>query len=329
VSVFILTYNEEQNLEACLSSLSPWAGEIFLVDSHSTDGTLAIGERYGVHVIQHRFEGHSAQRNWALKNLSFRHEWILALDADHRVTAELSKELAELLPRAPKDVVGYFVKRRQVFRGRWIRHGGYYPKYMLKLFRRGAARCDDHEFDYRFYVVGLTGKLQHDLVEDNQNEASISFWIDKHNRFATEQAVEELKRRQDATSYLLQPCFFGNPDERVLWFKQQWYRLPLFVRPFLYFFYRYVLRFGFLDGKQGFIFHFLQAFWFRLLVDIKLEELAARNGRRSPNTVDKKAFEVTACPTTGTSTGRARLLPSHALGENAGSAGASPSRNYF
>jgi glycosyltransferase involved in cell wall biosynthesis len=278
LSVFILTYNEERNLEACLASLSPWAGEVFLVDSYSSDQTLAIAARYGARVFQNRFAGHSAQRNWALENLPLSFEWVLALDADHRVTPELRDELACLLPQAPPNVAGYFMKRRQVFRGQWIRHGGYYPKYMLKLFRRGAARCDDREFDYRFYVAGPTGKLQHDIIEDNANEASISFWIDKHNRFATEQAREELKRRQHQwEGYLLCPRLMGNPDERVLWLKQHWYRMPIFVRPFLYFFYRYFLRLGFLDGKQGFIFHFLQGFWFRLLVDIKLEELQARS----------------------------------------------------
>ena len=234
---------------------------------------------YGARVVQNRFAGHSAQRNWALQNLPFRHEWVLALDADHRVLPELRDELAALLPQAPAGVNGYFVKRRQIFRGRWIRHGGYYPKYMLKLFRRGAARCDDDEFDYRFYVDGPTGKLRHDITEDNANEHAIGFWIDKHNKFATEQAVEELKRRGGA-AYLLRPKLFGNPDERTLWLKQRWYRLPLFVRPFVYFFYRYFLRLGFLDGKQGFLFHFLQGFWFRLLVDVKLEELAAKETAR-------------------------------------------------
>jgi glycosyltransferase involved in cell wall biosynthesis len=275
LSVFVLTYNEERNLEDCLASVSPWAGEVFLVDSFSTDRTLEIAERYGARVFQNRFLGHSAQRNWALRNLPFRYDWVLALDADHRATPELSDELARLLAGPPPDVVGYFINRRQIFRGRWIRHGGYYPKYMLKLFRRGAARCDDDEFDYRFYVDGPTGKLRHDILEDNANEQAITFWIEKHNKFATEQAVEELKRRRDANGYLARPRLLGNPDERVLWQKRLWYRLPLFVRPFLYFFYRYFLRLGFLDGKEGFIFHFLQAFWFRLLVDIKLEEMAA------------------------------------------------------
>src|SRR5262245_55519192 len=156
LSVFVLTYNEERNLEPCLASLSPWAGEIFLVDSFSKDRTLEIAERYRARVFQNRFLGHSAQRNWALQNLPFRYDWVLALDADHRVTPELCDELARLIPSAPPDVIGYFINRRQIFRGRWIRHGGYYPKYMLKLFRRGAAHCDDDEFDYRFYVNGPT-----------------------------------------------------------------------------------------------------------------------------------------------------------------------------
>lgn len=281
VSVFILTYNEERNLEACLASLVPWAGEVFLVDSYSSDGTLDIAARYGARVVQNRFAGYSTQHNWALQNLPFRYDWILSLDADHRVLPELRDELAELLPRAPVDLNGYFVKRRQIFRGTWIRHGGYYPKYLLKLFRRGTARCDEHEFENRFYVDGLTGKLRNDITEDNANEHSIGFWIDKHNKYAAAQAAEELERRNGA-GYLLKPRLFGNPDERTLWLKQRWYRLPLFVRPFLYFFYRYFFRLGFLDGKQGFLFHFLQGFWFRLLVDVKLEELLSGQSTPAP-----------------------------------------------
>jgi glycosyltransferase involved in cell wall biosynthesis len=273
VSIFILSYNEQANLEDCLASLYPWAGEIILVDSFSKDETLNIAKKFGVEVIQHSFEGHSAQRNWALDNLHFRYDWILALDADHRVTPELRRELEELLPNTSAEIQGYYVNRRQVFRKQWIRHGGYYPKYMLKLFRRGVAHCDNEEFDYRFYVKGQTSKLKNDIIEDNANEWSIHFWVEKHNKFATEQAAEEMKWRDGRREYLLIPRLWGNPDQRTLWLKMRWYSLPLFVRPFLYFFYRYFLRLGFLDGKQGFVFHFLQAFWFRLLVDIKLEEM--------------------------------------------------------
>lgn len=273
VSAFILTRNEERNLEDCLKSLAGWCTDIHLVDSYSTDRTLDIARQYGAEIHQHTFEGHSKQRAWALRNLPFQHEWVLALDADHRVLPELRDELRQLFANPPDQVDGFFIKRRQIFRGRWIRHGAYYPKYQLKLFKHSKAYLDDYEFDYRFYVPGRTAKLRHDILEANQNEWRISFFIEKHNRFATEQAREELKRARGEVSYLVKLTPFGNPDQRVLWLKTKWNAMPLYLRPFAYFFYRYVLRLGFLDGKEGFIFHFLQGFWFRLLVDIRREEM--------------------------------------------------------
>jgi glycosyltransferase involved in cell wall biosynthesis len=279
LSVMILARNEERNLEALLKTLRPWCRDIHLVDSLSTDGTIAIAARYGVHIHSHAFEGHTRQRAWALKNVPFENQWVFALDADHRVTPELRDELMRVFAKPPEGVAGFFVKRRQIFRGRWLRHGGYYPKYMLKIFQADKAFLDDYEFDYRFYVNGKTAKLENDILEENRNEDSISFFIEKHNRFATEQAVEELKRRQDGLSYLVTPSFFGNPDQRTLRLKQIWYGLPLFLRPFLIFFYRYFLRLGFLDGKEGFIFYFLQSFWFRLVVDIRIQELQAERAR--------------------------------------------------
>jgi glycosyltransferase involved in cell wall biosynthesis len=277
VTVVILTFNEERNLEACLASLRDWAGEVFVVDSGSTDRTRELAEAGGARVVTHAFETHAKQWNWALRELPIAHEWVLALDADHRVTPALAAEIARVMAAPAAD--GYYVPRRQIFRGRWIRHGGYYPVHLLKLFRRGRAWADEREFlDFRFYVQGQVGRLRGDLVEDNRNEADIGFWIDKHNRFATLQAMEELERGRHDPGFLVEPAFFGSPDQRTLWLKRIWYRLPLYVRPFLYFGYRYVLRLGFLDGREGFVFHFLQAFWYRLLVDIKLDEL--RRGRR-------------------------------------------------
>jgi hypothetical protein len=196
------------------------------------------------------------------------------LDPDHCVTPLLKAELSETFARGiPDDINGFYVKRRNVFQGKWIRHGGYYPKYMLKLVRRKLVHFDENEFDYRAYVPGGSLKLKNDIIEENLKEEDITFWIDKHNIFATRQACEEMLRAGEPGSWKTRPLFFGNPDQRTLWLKIRWYRMPLYVRPFLYFFYRYFLRLGVLDGKKGFVFHFLQAFWYRLLVDIKLEQM--------------------------------------------------------
>ena len=277
LTFIVLTRDEEKNLVSCLESVYGWVKEIVLVDSGSTDSTLEIAERFGARIVSHPFESHAKQWNWALHNLGITTDWVLGLDADQRVTQELQKELIEFLSGSEgsdKDTVGCFIKRRQVFRGKWIRHGGYYPKYLLKMFRLSNVRVDEGDLvDHHFRVDGKTVKFGHDIIEDNKNEADISVWIAKHNRYAALQAIEENRNSLSSDNSDARASFWGTPDERVLWQKNLWRHLPLYARPFIYFGQRYFFRLGFLDGKEGFIFHFLQAFWYRLLVDIKLDEL--------------------------------------------------------
>ncbi len=288
ITAIILTYNEEKNLEPCLQSLNGWVGEVFVVDSGSTDSTIAIAERYDARVVNHPFETHARQWMWALESLPCRYSWILGLDADQRVTPDLRDEIIRLFAENEADISdidGFYLNRRQIFRGRWIRHGGYYPKYLLKLFRRDKVRVDEGALvDHHFNIIGRSEKLSHDILEDNQKEADIAFWVEKHNRYARLQAREEFLRR---SVWPIEPALFGTPDQRVLWFKRGWYGLPLYIRSVLYFLYRYFLRLGFLDGKQGFTFHFLQAFWYRLLVDVHLDEL--RGQRVSGDAIERPA----------------------------------------
>src|SRR5262245_16522189 len=271
ISVVVLTHNEESNLAECLRSVAGLEADVFVVDSGSTDRTIEIAREVGALVFEHAFETHSKQWEWALQHLPIRSEWVLGLDADQRVTSELTDELRALDEGELDGIEGVYLKRRQVFRDKWIRHGGYYPKYLLKLFRKDAFVADPRDLvDHHFYVRGGTLKLKHDLVEGNRKEDDITLWIEKHNRYATLLAREEVESRRNGRTGVISASLFGSPDQRALRRKQIWTRMPLYFRPFLYFFYRYFVRLGFLDGKQGAIFHFLQAFWFRLLVDIKL-----------------------------------------------------------
>ena len=282
ISVVVLTLNEESNLDICMAGVHDWAYQIFVVDAGSTDRTKLIAELYSAVVVEHPFETHAKQWQWALDNLPLQTEWVLALDADQRVTPELAGELAALRPKDVEGVEGFFINRRQVFRGRWIRHGDYYPKYLLKLFRRSRVRTDAGDLvDHRFYVTGKVKKLRYDVIESNRKEDDIAFWIEKHSRYAVLLAREELRWRAGSKDTPIMPSLGGNPDQQSLARRQLWRHMPLYVRPFLYFAYRYFMRCGFLDGKQGAIFHFLQAFWFRLLVDIQLDDMIARSQMRS------------------------------------------------
>ncbi len=277
LSVVVLTYNEELNLGACLDSLEGLECDLFVVDSGSTDRTIQIARDHGAGLLTHPFESHARQWRWAIENAPLRGEWVLGIDADQRLSPKLRSDIAQALGSGgshAEGIDGFYVVRRQVFRGRWIRHGGYYPKYLLKLFRRQAVKIDDQDLlDHHFYIEGHTRKLHGDLIEANRKEDDLEFWIAKHVRYARLHAEEELRRRGGSAAWPIRASLFGSPDERTVWLKRLWCRMPLFVRPFLYFFYRYVILLGFLDGKQGFIFHFLQGFWYRLLVDVQLDDL--------------------------------------------------------
>ena len=200
------------------------------------------------------------------------------------MTPELREEISRALPQAPSTISGYYLPRKQFFRGQWIRHGGYWPKYLLKLFRRGAAESDERELlDFRFYVEGKTVCLRHPIIEQNKKERNISFWLQKHLRFIELLAQEESLRRHGQGGWRVQPSLWGTPDQQILWQKHFWYRMPLYVRPFLYFGYRYIFCLGFLDGWNGTLFHWLQGFWLRLMVDIRIGELERERGSPHPH----------------------------------------------
>ncbi|HVT18465.1 MAG TPA: glycosyltransferase family 2 protein [Thermoanaerobaculia bacterium] len=276
LTVLVVTRNEELNLERCLASVHGFADQILVIDSESTDRTRDIARRFADEVRELPYDHTRIIPwifQWGLDNLPIRNDWVLILEADQALVSELRAEITALLgrPRIAED--GFYIRRIQIFRGRRIRFGGYGGKHLLKLFRRGRGELDPLEQDTRIYVQGPVGRLRAPLEEWNRKEDAILFYLQKHLRYAEAFAREELARRRQGIPWKLTPRLFGTPDERSLWLKTQYYRLPRFVRPTLYFLYRYFFLLGVLDGKNGFIFHFLQAFWFRLVVDVRLEEL--------------------------------------------------------
>jgi glycosyltransferase involved in cell wall biosynthesis len=275
LSVVLLAKDEEENLPRTLESLAGLPADVFVVDSGSTDGTRALAEGRGAAVHEHPFESHALQWRWALEHLPLRTPWVLGLDADQRLAAGLGAEIAEVL-RSPAagGTAGWFVRRVQVFRGREIRWGGYGGKRLLKLFRRDAVVLDGKDsVDHRFWVRGRTAHLRHPIVEENRKEEDLEFFLRKHAAYAKRQAGEEAA---GGRRWPVEPSLFGTPDQRSAWRKERWSGLPLYVRPTLYFLYRYVLLLGFLDGRQGFLFHFLQAYWYRVLVDAHLDGMRRR-----------------------------------------------------
>lgn len=281
LSVVILTLDEERNLPACLQSLEGLAAEIFVVDSGSTDDTVRIAKEAGSHVCHHEFENYAAQRNWAFENLPIKTPWTLCLDADERLTPELGQEILERITLPAGGPNGYMMKRRTYFLGRWIRHGGQYPAYHLRLFRTGKGRCEDRLYDQHFLVDGPVATLENDYVDIITSD--LSSWIDRHNRWATLEASEILAKKDregSARERVVVPDLFGTPIQRKRFLRSIVYqKFPLFLRPFLFWIYGYVLRLGFLDGMPGLIFHTLQRFWFRFLVDAKIYE-QRMNARR-------------------------------------------------
>jgi glycosyltransferase involved in cell wall biosynthesis len=270
-TVILLSFNSENTLGATLARAALLADQIFVIDSHSTDSTVAVAESHGAKVIQHSFENYGAQRNWAIDNLPITTAWQLHLDADEVMDEELVAAILALPENPPH--AGYFVPRYVRFLGRVLRHGGMSPTWHLRLFRSGIGRCEDRKYDQHFLLVGegTTGQLPGVMSDDIA--MSLSEWTARHNRWADGE-VAELNDVESghADSGRLIPDARGNPAQRKRALRQKYNNLPLFVRPFALFAYRYFFRLGFLDGKEGFIFWTLQTFWFRFLIDAKIWE---------------------------------------------------------
>jgi len=273
LSIIVLTLNEEANITQCLESVADVSDDIFVVDSGSTDRTLELARRSTSNIVIHDFEGYSAQRNWALRNLPFRYEWVLFLDADEFVSIELKSELHSTLGR-PTTEAGFYLPRKLFFQDKWIRFGGYYPTWILRLVKHREAACEDRRVNEHLIVTGATGNLHGHLIHNDKK--GMTAWITRHNSYATLEALEliESLRLNPTDRKAIQPSFWSNQVERKRWLRERlWNRLPPLVRPWFYFIYRYFLLGGVLDGQAGFIYHFMQGLWFPLLIDVKFLEM--------------------------------------------------------
>lgn len=273
LSIIILTKDEALNLQTCLTSLQNLNAEVFIVDSGSQDTTLDVANRFGCKIYTHSWINHAEQINWALQTLPITTLWTMRLDADERLTPELVRELNQQLSKSHQSVSGYLVKRRVFFMGRWIRHGGYYPTWLMRIWRTGLGVCEQRWMDEHIVLKsGDIRKLDNDIIDDNQKD--LTFWIDKHNSYADREVKDLLRLNLDQNHDKLLQSQYSSQASQRRWVKKNLYgRSPLFLRAFIYWLLRYTIGLGFLDGIEGLIFHFLQGFWYRFLVDAKIYEI--------------------------------------------------------
>jgi len=288
LAVLILTGNEEKNIGKCLASIAPSGAKTYIVDSLSGDRTVEIAESMGAIVKLRAWTTHADQFNWGLDNAGINSQWIMRMDADEEMTPELAAAIHQFLKNPSADVAGVYFRRRVYFMGQWIRHGGYYPTWLLRLFRNGQGRCESVVMDEHIIVSrGRTISIHQDIIDKNNKD--LTFWTDKHNKYASLEVREILRKQrllagESLSGQTIKASVTGHQDSAKRWLKDKFYlRIPLFVRPFLYFLYRYFLKLGFLDGTRGLIFHFLQAFWYRFLVDAKLYEYRLQQRQKTEN----------------------------------------------
>jgi glycosyltransferase involved in cell wall biosynthesis len=276
ISIVILTYNEEIHIERCIRSLLPITSNIFVVDSFSSDKTIEICESLGADVYQNTWKNNYARQfQWGLDNCPINTEWVMRIDADEYVEVDLADEINAELSNVPDDINGLYIRRKYIFLGRWVKYGATYPLNLLRIWRQGKGRIESRWMDEHMVLDGgsKTGQLAGHISDHNLNNTR--WWVDKHNKYADREMVDILAKK-----YQLFPCEDAFKSDSnfsqakvVRFIKEKVYNtLPIFIRPFLYFLYRYFLRLGFLDGTSGFAFHFMQGFWYRCLVDLRVYE---------------------------------------------------------
>ena len=273
LSIIILTYNETKHLKRCIESVKDIAEDIFIVDSYSSDETIELAKKMDLKIYQSPWKNYSTQFNWGLDNCPIQTRWVMRLDADEIIPSELREEIKDELSKN-EDIKGFVLNRGHVFLGKKIKHGGSYPIKLLRIWEYGNGYCENKWMDEHI-ILKKSGKikiLKHPFWDYNLN--NIGWWTEKHNGYATREAIDQLNKKynlfeieQTENDTTLQSKIKKN-------FKNKFYeKLPKSIRAFLYFNYRYFIRLGFLDGYQGLVWNFLQGFWYRFLVDVKVYEI--------------------------------------------------------
>ena len=275
LAAVILTKDEAKHIERCLNTLQGVVDDIVVVDCFSSDDTKELAERLGARVTQHPWKNYATQLNYGIYECGITADWIWRIDADEFLEGNLGNAVKDYIQDAPSDVNGIYVRKRIDFMGKPLLHGGWYPSYQLKVFRRGHGDCENRWMDEH---IRLFDGKSITIEEGNQVDANLNdltWWTGKHNGYATREMVDMLMMEYglDAKAEEVTPKFFGTEEQRKRWLKLKYVKAPLFLRPFVNFTYRYFFKGGFLDGKEGFLWHILQGFWYRMLVDAKIYEI--------------------------------------------------------
>lgn len=293
ISVIILTYNEELHIRRCIENVKQFAKTIYVIDSLSTDNTVSIAESMGAIVVPHKWPGNqAAQFNWALENIEVDTEWILRLDADEYLLPELIEELKVRVPVLNKDITGITFKRRHIFLDKWMKRGTY-PVMILRMFRKGKAVCEQRLMDEHIELLeGENITFEQDFVDHNLND--LSWWAQKHVGYAVREAAELIDIEFNITG---NDSSNRNLSEKTLKkrkLKLKYAKKPLFWRSFAYFCYRYFFKLGFLEGKEGFLWTFMQGWWYRTMVDAKVFEIKKACGNDKEKIIEylKKNYNI-------------------------------------
>lgn len=266
ISIYILTHNEEIDIAPCIES-ALFSDDVIVVDSFSTDRTVEIASRYPVRIVQHQFESHGKQRTWMLESIPTKYEWVYILEADERMTPELFKECQQASQR--QTAIGYYVAERVMFMGKWIRHSTQYPRYQMRLFEKGKVWFTDYGHTEREVCEGTTDFLKETYPHYTCGKG-LSRWIEKHNRYSTDEAKETLRQLNNGKVSWYDLVLGKTEVERRRALKDLSLRLPF--RPLLRWIYMYFVLGGIWDGKAGFAWCTLQAFY-EYLILLKVEEL--------------------------------------------------------
>ncbi len=297
-SIYILTYNEEIDIAECIES-ALLSDDVIVVDSFSRDRTCEIAQHYPVRLVQHQFASHGQQRTWMLRDVPAKHEWVYILEADERMTPELFQECLKAMQS--DEYIGYYVAERVMFMGRWIRHSTQYPRYQMRLFRKDKVWFTDYGHTEREVCDGPTGFLKETYPHYTCGKG-FDRWIEKHNRYSSDEAKETLRQLESGSVNLPQIILGKTEIERRRALKDLSLRLPF--RPVIRFFYMYFILGGILDGHAGFAWCMLQAFYEYLITlkvwelrhmpvsnpsqdqDSKTTQLPLANESDSPNSID-------------------------------------------